>query len=55
MKSKLLLRPFLGGILFGFFLGLLLWYMFNSFVIGMLFRLAIGGIFGLSLALYNTM
>ncbi len=51
--TKLLLRPFLGGILFGLFLGLFLWYMFDSFVIGMLFWLAIGGIFGFSLALYN--
>ncbi|WP_457548742.1 hypothetical protein [Archaeoglobus sp.] len=54
MYTKLILRPLLGGLLFGFFLGLCLWCIFKSFVVGMLIWLAFGGSFGLFMATFNV-
>lgn len=52
--EKLFLRPLLGELLFGFFLGLFLWHIFKSFATGMLIWLAFGGTFGLLMATFNA-
>jgi hypothetical protein len=50
---KLLLKPFLGGILWGLFMGMLGWWAFRSFVKGMVFWLGMGVLFGLVLSFLN--
>jgi hypothetical protein len=49
------LKPFLGGVLWGLFMGMLGWWAFKSFVKGMTFWLGMGVLFGLGLSSLNLL